>query len=305
MKFILPIFLLFFGCLKVDAQDDMLSMLDDEKTVDYATAAFKTTRIINTHSIENTAKGVLDFKINHRFGPVNGGAYELFGIDQAFIRFGFDYGVTNWLNIGVGRNSYEKVYDGFVKAKLLRQSSGARYMPISVSYVGTMDFKTSKFRDEFYQKFSGGSFERRFYRAWLRAFYTNQLLIARKFGEGTSVQLMPTMVHRNFVKTKGDKNDIYLIGIGARQKLSKRIAVNVEYFYALPNQLAGAYRNTLSLGVDIETGGHVFQLFFTNSNGTDTRGVLTETTGKWSEGDIRFGFNVSRVFTVYNPKHRD
>lgn len=298
MKFILPFFFLLLGLVKINAQDDMLSMLEDEKTIDYATAAFKTTRIINTHSIENTAKGVLDFKINHRFGPINGGFYELFGIDQAYIRFGFDYGVTNWLNVGVGRNSYEKVYDGFVKAKLLRQSSGARYMPISVSYVGTLDYKTSKFSDSLYNSVIGK-------RPWLRAFYTHQLLIARKFGEGTSVQLMPTVVHRNYVKTAADKNDIYSIGIGARQKLSKRIAVNVEYFYTLPNQLSSAYRNTLSLGLDIETGGHVFQLFFTNSNGTDTRGVLTETTGKWADGDIRFGFNVSRVFTVYNPKNRE
>lgn len=272
----------------------MLNLLGEEKTIDYATASFKTTRIINTLSIENNSKGVLDFKINHRFGPLNGGFYNLFGIDQAFVRFGFEYGLTDRLNIGVGRNSYEKVYDGFLKYKILRQSTGERNMPISLSYAATMDYKTVKSSDIAYLN-----------RNWLRAYYTHQLLIARKFGEGTTVQLMPSLVHRNYVKTKAEKNDVYLIGIGARQKLSKRVAINVEYFYNLPNQLASSYVNSLSVGFDIETGGHVFQLFFTNSSGTDTRNVLTETTGKWLNGDIRFGFNVSRVFTVYNPKIKE
>jgi predicted porin len=294
MKKIYTFILVACGFIVVNAQDDMLSLLGEEKTIDYATASFKTTRIINTLSIENNSKGVLDFKINHRFGPLNGGFYDLFGIDQAFIRFGFEYGLTDRLNIGVGRNSYEKVYDGFLKYKILRQSTGARNMPISLSYAATMDYKTAKTSDIAYLS-----------RDWLRAYYTHQLLIARKFGEGTTVQLMPTLVHRNYVKTKAEKNDVYLIGIGARQKLSKRIAVNVEYFYNLPNQLSSAYVNSLSVGFDIETGGHVFQLFFTNSSGTDTRNVLTETTGKWSNGDIRFGFNVSRVFTVYKPKNLD
>jgi len=294
MKRIYTIFLIAFSIIIVRAQEDMLNLLGEEKTIDYATASFKTTRIINTLSIENNSKGVLDFKINHRFGPLNGGFYNLFGIDQAFVRFGFEYGLTDRLNIGVGRNSYEKVYDGFLKYKILRQSTGARNMPISLSYAATMDYKTVKSSDIAYLN-----------RNWLRAYYTHQLLIARKFGEGTTVQLMPSLVHRNYVKTKAEKNDVYLIGIGARQKLSKRVAINVEYFYNLPNQLASSYVNSLSVGFDIETGGHVFQLFFTNSSGTDTRNVLTETTGKWLNGDIRFGFNVSRVFTVYNPKIKE
>jgi len=294
MKRIFTLFFIATSIIIVRAQEDMLNLLGEEKTIDYATASFKTTRIINTLSIENNSKGVLDFKINHRFGPLNGGFYNLFGIDQAFVRFGFEYGLTDRLNIGVGRNSYEKVYDGFLKYKILRQSTGARNMPISLSYAATMDYKTVKSSDIAYLN-----------RNWLRAYYTHQLLIARKFGEGTTVQLMPSLVHRNYVKTKAEKNDVYLIGIGARQKLSKRVAINVEYFYNLPNQLASSYVNSLSVGFDIETGGHVFQLFFTNSSGTDTRNVLTETTGKWLNGDIRFGFNVSRVFTVYNPKIKE
>lgn len=283
----------FFLILSFSAfsQDDLLSLLGEEKTTDIATAAFKTNRVINGHSIENTAKGVLDFKINHRFGPVNGGAYNLFGLDQAYIRFGFDYGITDRLMVGVGRNSYEKVYDGFLKYRILRQQKGTKNIPISISYLANMDWKTAAWNDE---AFVG--------KRWLRAYYTHQLLIARKFSEGTSIQIMPTLVHRNLVKTTTEKNDVILLGVAARQKLTKRVAVNVEYTYALPNQLAPSYTNTLSLGFDIETGGHVFQLFFTNSNGTDHRSFLTEATEGWKDGAIRFGFNVSRVFTVVKPK---
>lgn len=299
------IFTLFFviSSLSAFSQEDLLSLLGEDKTVNIADASFKTNRVINGHSIENTAKGVLDFKINHRFGPVNGGigvndkftlhnaAYELFGIDQAFIRFGFDYGITDKLMVGIGRNSYQKVYDGFVKYRIIRQQTGVRNIPLSISYVGNLDWKTEEWDN---QNLVG--------KRWLRAYYTQQLLIARKFSAGTSVQLMPTLVHRNLVATAAEKNDIFLLGIAARQKLSKRVAVNVEYTYALPNQLTNDIKNTLSLGCDIETGGHVFQLFFTNSNGTDHRSFLTESTKSWKNGGFRFGFNVSRVFTVVKPK---
>lgn len=273
------------------AQDDMLSLLGEEKSTEFATAAFKTNRVINGHSIENTAKGVLDFKINHRFGPVNGGAYELFGIDQAYVRFGFDYGITNRLMVGLGRNSYEKVYDGFAKYRILRQQTGIRNIPISISYLGNIDYKTTSWTDP---AFEG--------RPWLRAYYTQQLLIARKFSNWTSIQIMPTWVHRNLTVTKAENNDVFLIGVAARQKITNRVAVTAEYTYAFPNQLALDIVPTLSLGVDIETGGHVFQLMLTNSNGTDHRSFLTESNQTWRDGGIRFGFNVSRVFTIVKPK---
>ncbi|MFZ4543859.1 MAG: DUF5777 family beta-barrel protein [Saprospiraceae bacterium] len=288
-----PLFttLFFFLCFALFAQDDMLSLLGEEKVANLSTAAFKTNRVINGHSIENTAKGVMDFKINHRFGPLNGGAYELFGIDQAFVRFGFDYGITDRLMVGVGRNSYEKVYDGFVKYKIFRQQSGLKNVPVSVSYLANMDFKTTRWNNV---AFEG--------KPWLRAYYTHQLLIARKLSSWTTVQIMPTLVHRNLVATKLEKNNVFLVGVAARQKITKRLAVNAEYTYAFPNQLALDIVPTLSLGVDIETGGHVFQLMFTNSNGTDHRSFLTEANQKWLDRGMRFGFNVSRVFTIVKPK---
>jgi Membrane bound beta barrel domain (DUF5777) len=289
------LFLFFLYTQVIVAQQDttdLLSLLGaEEATTEYTKASFKTNRVINGHSLESTAKGVLDFKINHRFGFINSGFYEWFGLDQAYIRIGLDYGVSDRLTLGLGRNSYEKVYDGFLKYKILRQSTGKRVMPVTLAYVATMDLKTAKWSNPDLAD-----------RYWLRSYYTHQLLLGRKFSDGTSLQLMPTLVHRNFVKTKAEKNDVFLIGVAARQKLTKRTAINIEYYYALPNQLDALVQNTLSVGFDIETGGHVFQLFFTNSNGTDHRSFLTETQGKWSKGDIRFGFNVSRVFTMVKNK---
>ena len=283
----------------VAQEEDLLSMLGEEKTTDYATASFKTNRIINGHSIENTAAGVLDFKISHRFGPVRQGVYDMFGLDAATIRIGFDYGITDRLMIGVGRNGNEKIIDGFAKYRILRQSTGKRNMPISLSYLIDGQIKTLKFSDaERDNKFTS------------RLYYTHQLLLARKFSKGLSLQLMPTLVHRNLVPTRDENNDVLAIGIGGRTKLTKRVALNVEYYYVPEGQISTTYANSLSIGFDIETGGHVFQLHFTNTNAMSYKGFITETPEDWffknDEGrmlsGIRFGFNVSRVFTVKKPK---
>ncbi len=276
--------------------DDLLSLVDDEdkNTTNFARASFKTTRVINSHSLENVAAGVLDFKISHRFGVLNNGFYDIFGLDNATIRFGLDYGITPRLMVGLGRSTFEKTYDGFVKYKLLRQSKGKRNMPITASLVAGMSINTLKWanpdRDNYFSS---------------RLSYYYQLIIGRKFGEGFSMQIMPTLVHRNLVETRAEKNDVISIGIAARQKLSKRIAVNAEYFYVLPNQIAESYRNSLSVGFDIETGGHVFQLHFTNSTPMTEKGFITETSNDWLDGDIHFGFNISRVFTIAQPKNRE
>jgi hypothetical protein len=291
MKKIITLAFLALSISAFAQEEDLLSLLGEEKTVNITDASFKTNRVINGHSIENTARGVLDFKINHRFGPVSGGVKELFGIDQALVRFGFDYGVTDKLMIGVGRNSFDKVYDGFIKYRILRQQTGKRNIPLSISYLANLDWKSGKWSNEALDD-----------KPWLRAYYTQQLLIAKKISNGTSIQLMPTYVHRNLAPSDAVKNDIFIMGIAGRQKLSKRVAINLEYTHALPNQLGDNIKNTLSAGFDIETGGHVFQLFFTNANGTDHRSFLTESTSSWKGGNFRFGFNVSRVFTVVKPK---
>jgi hypothetical protein len=290
--FLLPTFL--------RAQDqDLLALLGEEKSLEYATASFKTNRVINGHSIENTAAGVLDFKISHRFSPVRQGLYDIFGLDGATIRFGLDYGITNRLMVGAGRNSREKIYDGFVKYKILRQCSGAKNIPVTLTYLADAQIKSVKFADPSRDnKFTD------------RVYYTHQLLIGRKFGDRLSLQLMPTLVHRNLTTSPEDKNDVYAMGVAGRFKLSKRVALNAEYYYVPDGQIATSYVNSLSLGLDIETGGHVFQLHFTNSPDMTYKGFITETQEQWffqgNDGrlmsGIRFGFNVSRVFTVVKPK---
>jgi opacity protein-like surface antigen len=274
------------------AQDDLLSLLGpEEETTEYIDASFKTNRVVNLHSLENTSAGVLDFKISHRFGFLSGGFYELFGLDNATIRLGFDYGITDRLAVGVGRSSLEKAYDGYLKYKILRQSKGKRNMPLTVALFASAAIQTLKWaepeRDNLFSS---------------RLYYTFQLIMGRKFSERISFQLSPTVVHRNLVATKEEKNDVYGLGVGARIKLTKRVALNGEYTYVLPDQLAEGFNNGLSLGFDIETGGHVFQLHFTNSTGMIEKAFFTENTGKWSNGDIHFGFNISRVFTVKRKK---
>nr|HMU03922.1 DUF5777 family beta-barrel protein [Saprospiraceae bacterium] len=263
----------------------------EEETIDYTNASFKTNRVINLHSLESTAKGVLDFKIGHRFGTLNGGFYELFGLDNASIRLGFDYGLTDALTIGVGRSGFQKTYDGFIKYKFLRQSTGKRNMPLTVGVLLTSAIQTLKWADPDRENFFSN-----------RLYYTGQLIIGRKFSESFSLQLSPTLVHRNLVATNAEKNDVYALGTAARIKLTKRLALNAEYIYLLPAQVADGITNSLSLGVDIETGGHVFQLHLTNSTSMIEKGFIAETTNSWSDGGIHFGFNVSRVFTVKRRK---
>jgi hypothetical protein len=272
---------------------DLLADLEKEtagkeaEATKYTTATFKTTRLISGHSSENVAKGVMDVKISHRFGTLNKGGYELFGLDNATMRMGVDYGITSYLMVGIGRSTYQKTYDAFFKIKLLRQSTGRHNMPISLSYVPTIALKTLKDQNPDRKNYFSS-----------RLFYTHQLIIARKFSDNLSLQLMPTFVHRNLVALEAEPNDILALGIGGRQKLTRRLSLNAEYYYLLPGSKLNGTTNSLSIGFDIETGGHVFQLHFTNSQGMNERTFISETTGKWEKGDILFGFNISRVFTI-------
>jgi hypothetical protein len=291
MRHYFYIAIVFFCSNLVNAQkeeDDLLSLLgEDEATTEYVVASFKTNRVINLHSLENTAGGVLDFKINHRFDVINNGIYDLFGLDGARIRLGFDYGLTDYLTIGVGRSGFQKTYDGFAKYKFIRQSKGKRNMPISAALLLSTAVETVKWANTDRENYFSS-----------RLFYTTQLVIGRKFNERFSLQVSPSMVHRNLVSTLAEKNDVYSVGVAGRIKLTKRLTFNGEYIYLLPNQVADNIKNSLSIGFDIETGGHVFQLHFTNSTSMIEKGFIAETTNSWLDGGIHFGFNVSRVFTI-------
>lgn len=279
----------------VAAQTSLLDEVGkDEATIEYVKYSFKTNRVINLHSLENTAAGVMDFKISHRFNPVNEGFYDLFGLDGAQQRFGFDFGITDNLTVGVNRNSYRKAYDGFAKYRILRQSTGKVNMPITLAVMTSAAIETQKFDDPNRTNYFSS-----------RMFYTSQVIVGRKFSEAFTLELAPTYVHRNLVATSVEKNDIYALGVGTRVRLTKRVALTGEYMYVFPNQLASNFKNMLALGVDIETGGHVFQLHFTNSPSMSEYSFVTQNdTDFFAEGGsgMRMGFNVSRVFTLWGGK---
>ena len=290
---LLPFFCLCIASLSMAQKGDTIDLMSqlekqtDQNTTNYSIATFKTTRLVNGHSVENVGKGVMDVKISHRFGTLNRGGYELFGLDNATMRMGFDYGITSYLMVGIGRSTYQKTFDAFFKIKLLRQSTGKVNMPVTVSYVPTIALRTLDWEDPNRKNYFSS-----------RISYSHQLIIGRKFSEGTSLQLMPSFIHRNLAEVTGSPNNTWALGIGGRQKLSKRISFNIEYYYQFSGYKIPGTTNSLSAGFDIETGGHVFQLHFTNSRGMTEKTFIGETTGKWQDGNVLFGFNISRVFNI-------
>ena len=293
MKKKLPALALFLGMAafyspSATAQD-LDSLLDKEvkPQTTVVNATFKSTRIVNGHSIERMKKKQLEFRISHRFDQLNTGAYNLYGLDYGKIHFSLEYGVTDWLEFGVGRGSEDKTFDGFGKISILRQSSGAKTMPFHLSYMASTECISSNVNP---LMTTIGS----------RMSFVQQILIARKFSENFSLQLSPTFIHRNQVPLETDRNDLFALGAGARYKLSKRIALNLEYYYvyrANASALPDVYHNPLGIGIDIETGGHVFQIMLTNSQSMREAGFIGKTTGNWGDGGIHPGFNISRVFS--------
>jgi len=281
-----------------DENDSLLNELNNDNTSfkkENVTATFKATRIIDGSSVENLGAGVLDFRINHRFGDLSQGVHNTFGLDDATTKLSLDYGITKWLMVGVGHSALNNEDDGLLKAKILKQKE--KGTPITLSYGGYVSIQTTpapSLPSGDTWKFSN------------RLYYTNQLLIARKFNDWLSLQLMPTIVHYNVVDSSKFSNNTIAIGIGGRVKVSKRIAITSEYYCRVTNAnllyIGQTTYNALSIGIDIETGGHVFQLVFTNSQGLSERSFIGQTTDSWSKGDIHFGFNISRVFTVVKPK---
>lgn len=290
MKKFIPICLFVLSSLSSNAQEIDLFKIKDEKTKDLTTATFKASRVVNGQSIENVGNGVLDLKILHRFGNISTGAYELFGLDQASMRMGLDYGVNKRLMVGIGRSTFQKQYDAFFKFKLIQQQTGLKEIPVSVSMVSTIIYKSLKTNPNAeYITYSSDKYS-----------YAHQLLIARKFNDYFSLQLSPTLIHYNIVATSNMPNDFKSLGISFRQRITKRVNFTTEYFYRI-DKLDGYY-DPLTLGVDIETGGHVFQLHVTNSTGMTERTFINETTGSWGNGALRFGFNLTRAFTLKKPK---
>lgn len=286
--FILTLILALGTGVNTNAQD-LLSMLDSiqpENTIHYTDGTFKSVRLINGYTSETAPGKELIFSISHRFGNVNQGIYDLFGLDQSTIRFGFEYGLTDRIDLGIGRSNYEKLYDGFIKVKLARQSSGKRNFPVTITWLEGMSYKTLRWTNQEVD-----------YPTTARLYYIHELFISRKFNEKFSLQLSPTIIHRNMVKTREDENTVGAVGFGGRYRITNRFTAVCEYYYLLPGNTADNFNNSLAFGVEIETGGHVFQIHATNSTGMTEKAFIPETTGTWKDGDIGIGFNIIRLFS--------
>ena len=267
-----------------NAQDELLQMLSSEEGPVYMSYLFKGTKVVNGQSVELPAKGVLQFNIQHRFGPLNSGLYNMYGLDFSQVRLSFDYGIKDWFSVCLGRSSSLKTVDLNSKIRLSRQvKEGFPFTIVGNSAIYFKQWLDSEGKDENFLLINQLS-------------YVNQLLIANKINRNFTLQFSPTIVHYNLIKSSENSvNDKYALGIGSRYKITKRISVNIEYFNQLNDKISN---NVLSLGFDIETGGHIFQLHLSNSLAMIDSEFITSTNGEWLNGDIYFGFNISRVFTV-------
>lgn len=289
------------------SQDELMKELEQtqKNEIDYAFQTFKGTRLVNGHTIETKGKGSLEFIFSHRFGPMSGGIDEMFGLDQAHVRLGLDYGITDNLSVSIGRNSYDKTMDGYLKYKLIRQSKGGRNFPFTITALTGVAYKISMPLSDSVDYID-------------RLAYNTQLFIARKVTPKLSLQLMPTFIHRNAVPHEYvdeennvhpyEENDMFALGFGGRIKLTRSVAITTEYYYrfnapdndVLKDDLKRY--NAVGFGIDIETGGHVFQLLLTNTQGITERAFILESDGDFFAGDIHLGFNVTRTFQLKKRK---
>jgi len=298
MRTIVIIFISFLISTGISAQSelDSLLMLNNQDETSFTFATFKSTRVINGQSVEKVPFGNLEFRISHRFGSTKGGGYEFFGLDQASERLGFEYGLTKWMSIGIGRSTIQKNFVGFTKITLFRQSSGKKSFPLTIDYFGSIVVTSLKWAEPDRNNYFSS-----------RLTYCNQLLIARKMNEMFSLQLMPTVIHKNLVKTEIDRNTIPVIGIAGRIKLTNRISFSTEYYYVITasrmSDTEKNMKNCLGIGFDFDTGGHIFQLHFTNASSMVEKGFITETPDNWIKGEIHFGFNLNRQFPLVKNKN--
>jgi hypothetical protein len=273
------------------SQDDLLALLGEDKPKkQFIKAAFKSSRVINAHSMEFINAGTMDFRILHRFGNIDQGFKNFFGLDQASMRMGFDFGLRPNLMVGIGRSTFKKEVDGFIKYAPIRQSKGPGSTPVTVALVAGMTVDGLPWADPTRENYFTS-----------RLAYYFSAIIGRKFSEAFTLQVTPTVVHKNLVQLQTDANDIMGVGVGGRLKLNKRMALTWDYTQVF-NGLPDGYQNPLSVGLDIETGGHVFQLHVSNSAGMNERAFITETTGQWGKGEVRAGFNLSRMFQLKKKK---
>ena len=263
------------------SQEDLLKGIDTISGKEKVSAAFKGLKIVNLESTKLAAKGDLYFIVAHRFGSVKDGFEGFFGLDNANTQLKFVYGLTDWLTISGARS--ELAYDFSTKYTLFNQTTDG--FPVSIAGFTSLAINNT-LKESLYPKLTFDN----------RLTYVQQLLISRKYSEKLSLEIAPTIFHENFVDNTQQDNTQYAIGIGGRYKLSKRWSLNIDYAAHLNRASNSVYKNPLSVGFDLDTGGHVFQMHFTSSQGIHEAGYLGQTTGDWAKGDVFFGFNLLRVF---------
>ncbi|NHM06349.1 hypothetical protein G4D82_03880 [Flavobacterium sp. CYK-4] len=282
------LFVLFFAASNLIAQEDLLNQLDSIKPKEkqVAAAAFKGLQICNMQSTKLPVKGEWYFLVSHRFGDLKEGINNFFGLDNALTKIGGIYGATNWLSFSASRHTFNKTFELGAKYMLISQKDDG--FPFTFVGYHTMDINSSKFDEEEFPEFKANN----------RFAYTSQLLISRKFSESVSLQVAPIWVHKNLYDAQPgtERKDQMLVSGGGRCKLSKRISFNLEYAFRINEPEKEMYHNPLTAGFDIETGGHVFQLVFSNSQAMNDVAYFTNATGKWNGGSLFFGFNMYRVF---------
>lgn len=308
--FLLFLLSLLFGCIPSFAQTDLEKALSKDPLIndrDYVEATFKTTRIINSQSTEILHKRELDFKVDHRFGDIagtRGGAASFFGLDNSTdIRIGFDYGISKNLNIGIGRSKgatrVSQLYNINIKYILLRQTTDGK-SPLSISVYNSLTIPGVKADTE---NNNGATSYRQFSD---RLNISAQLIIARKFGSNLSLAFHPTYIRRNTTAYYDNQKDMFALGVGGRLKVNKRMALMIDYFLPFrseasknkyKNEITELY-NPLGIGLEIETGGHVFNLNFTNATAIQEMQYIPETTTSWTKGEFRWGFTISRRFSL-------
>lgn len=265
------------------AQDDLLQEIDSTTSDEIITSAYKSLKIVNLESTKLAAKGDLYFVVSHRFGYVENGFEDFFGLDNANTRLQFVYGISDKFNIHASRDGFHKTYEFAAKYKLVNQKKSGS--PFEIVGFNSLNINTELEKD-LYPKLE---FED-------RLSYVTQVLISRKFNENLSMELAPTYFHENYVYFNDQDNSQFALGLGGRYKFTKRWSFNVDYAAHLNRASNSPFKNPLSIGFDLETGGHVFQMHFTNSQAMHESGFLGNTAGSWGDGQIAFGFNLIRVF---------
>ena len=290
-------FLLLFLFVPLFSQEeDLLDLLNDEEIkTEFVQASFKGTRVVNAQSIEIPKPKILQFMIQHRFGSIENGFYDLFGTDYASIRYDLHYGYSDKISFGAGRSSYNKIYDIFFKTKLLRQSTGKSSLPITIVLYNSIGINSQKKAENdiaIKENFAN------------RILYINQIIIGRKFNRKLSLEVLPTYIHRNLVPKKSDSHSLISFGFAGRYKLSNRVSLNLDYFLPI-GERADLFNHGTGIGIDYETGGHVFQIMISNAQGPYEYTFIENSTGSFNSSTLYLGFNISRAFTLGSNKKEE